>query len=215
MQIQMNGFSLNRLKRAVGLLVLPLLGLSIVLTNTQAQDSPTVAETGIEFEGFRSLNQAEVVSTEYVGECPGSNAGSVKARFLSRSTPPAAGLRVVIRNLTRGIGGDREPYTDREYSKGRLSEGFFVVPATRHSGKYFAVLEGQNDLEYQIRQGDRVVESGSFTIEIDRETRTLERDAKVFYEDYCVKRNTSLDKCRSRDIRSRVVRRCPGDAGYY
>lgn len=195
-------------------LALPLLSSAIVLDAAQAQ--PRAAEQpGIEFEGFQELNRAEVVSTEYTGECPGDDAGLVKARFASPTTPPAPGLRVVVRNVTRGMGGDREPYTDREYNKGRLSEGFIVVPATRHNGKYLAVLEGENDFEYAIRQGDRIVESGNFTATIDRNTRTVRRRAKVFYEDYCVKKNTSVSDCRERDLRTRVVRRCPGDPGYY
>lgn len=213
-------------------LALSLLSVPIVWTMAQAQTSPSLpvqtlpaeggesvvqprSEVGIEFEGFRELNAASLRTTEYVGECPGRAIGRVNGRFVSSQTPPAAGLRVVIRNVTRGMGGDIEPYTDREYDKGRRSEGFFIQPATRHNSKYLAVLAGTNDFEYQIKRGSTVVESGSFAVEVDQQTRTIERDARDVYEEYCAKKNVSLNDCKSKDRRTRLVRKCPGESGYY
>jgi hypothetical protein len=78
------------------------------------------AEVGFEFEGFQTLNSATVVSTEYTGECPGSQRETVKARFLSSTTPPAPGLRVIIRNVSRGFGGDSAPNTVRLIKNHRI-----------------------------------------------------------------------------------------------
>lgn len=217
---------------AFNTLALPLLCIPIVWPMAPAQTNPSLpvqtqpadegdasvqpaAEIGIEFEGFRELNAARMLTTEYVGECPGQAIGRVNGRFVSSQTPPAAGLRVVLRNVTRGMGGDMEPYTDREYDKGRRSEGFFIQPATRHNSKYLAVLAGTNDFEYQIKRGSAIVESGNFSVEIDQQTRTIERDARDVYEEYCVKRNVSLNDCKSKDRRTRLVRKCPGESGYY
>jgi hypothetical protein len=76
----------------------------------------------------------------YIGDCPDAKRSSVKAHFVSSSTPPAPGLRVVLRNATRGLRGDPAPYTNRSYDKGRFSQGINIAPATRHNIKYLAVL---------------------------------------------------------------------------
>ncbi len=75
----------------------------------------------------------------YIGDCPDAKRGSVKAHFVSSSTPPAPGLQVVLRNTTRGLRGDPLPYTNRTYDKELFSQGMNITPATRHNIKYLAV----------------------------------------------------------------------------
>lgn len=188
--------------------VLLLLSVLISLSFAPVRSLSRESEVGFEFEGSRELNLTTVVAKEYVGDCPGSQRGNVKAHFTSTATPPNRGLRVIITNVTRGIGGSRLPYSDRKYDKGRFSEGITVVPATRHNRSYLAVLPGKNKFEYQIKRGNTVIESGSFTAEIDVEEQILEREATRSFERYCTT-GDPLDKCKERAIAVREVKHCP------
>ncbi|MBD2325381.1 hypothetical protein [Alkalinema sp. FACHB-956] len=93
------------------------------------------------------------------------NTPRLRAFFISPSTPPASGLRVVIRNQT--IGSSPAPYTDREYDAGSRSESFNLSPGDDHHSKHLAVLKGQNLMTYQIKRGNVVLESGEFTVNVD------------------------------------------------
>ena len=106
--------------------------------------------------------------TEYVGQCPGTvyYPDKIKARFISASNPPAPQRRVIIKNLTEGMNNDPYPYTDREYSNGQYSESFNFSFGDKHRTQAFSVLEGQNKLEYAIREGDTVIEKGALTAEV-------------------------------------------------
>ncbi len=55
-----------------------------------------------------------------------------EATFMSSSTPPAPGLRVIVHNITADMQGNPSPYTDREYDQGIRSEGFQVRFGTSH-----------------------------------------------------------------------------------
>ena len=128
--------------------------------------------------------------------------------FVSSSTPPAPDLRVVIRNATRGLRCGPVPYTNRNYDKGRFSQGISIALATRHNIKYLAVLTGKNNFEYEIKRGNQVIESGSFTAEIDCQTKILEREATKTYEQYWIS-GKSLNDCNEREIGIREVKHCP------
>ncbi|OUC11824.1 MAG: hypothetical protein B0A82_25750 [Alkalinema sp. CACIAM 70d] len=93
------------------------------------------------------------------------NTPRLRAFFISPTTPPAPGLRVVIRNQT--IGSNPAPYTDREYDAGSRSEDFNLSPGDDHHSKHLAVLKGQNLMTYQIKRGNVVLESGEFTVNVD------------------------------------------------
>jgi hypothetical protein len=103
----------------------------------------------------------------------------VSAYFISSKTPPAPGLRVVIQNQT--VGSETLPYTDREYDQGSRSQAFTVSPGDEHKSKYLALLAGDNRMTYQIKRGDRVIDSGEFMVKLaiaDRDTtvtKTLPR----------------------------------------
>jgi hypothetical protein len=105
--------------------------------------------------------------------------GRRKAFFVSNTTSPAPGLRVVIRNQT--IGGNTAPYADREYDENRLSEKFFVLPGQEHRSKYLAIAKGANRMTYEIKRGAQVVESGEFVLNVEIQdsnisvTKTLPR----------------------------------------
>lgn len=144
-------------------------------------------QAGLQFGDSQVLNEGELVSLTGTttsstlrepGRCVGTlyippnydtitspytTPGVAKARFISKTVLPASGLRVAIRNTTSGIDQTLSPYTDREYTQGDHSEGFVVKQAVVHSSRYLAVIPGRNTFNYQIKRGDTVVESGSFT----------------------------------------------------
>ena len=176
--------------------------------------SPTIANTpeiGLEIEGSRTLNQATIVDTNYVGECPGEGAGTVRARFFSGAIAPASGQRVVVRNMTRGTAGDPSPYTDRDYSQGRNSESTTIAFGTRHGIKTLNVLEGLNDFEYEIKQGDRIVDKGKFSAEFERTERTRERRATCSEDSYCARysKDSNGDDKNCRRYVTRTTCSCP------
>lgn len=171
----------------------------------QAQVPIAQKDAGLEFEGFGTPNTARIVDTIYQGDCPGEEQGAVKARFYSTATPPASGRRVVIRNVSRGLSDDSVPFTDRDYSKGRVSESTSVEFGTKHELTHFVMLEGQNNLQYEIKQGDSPIERGSFIAQISRDERDRTRNAICSEERYCSdSKDTPLDKCK----RVRVHDRC-------
>lgn len=188
------------------------------------------ATIGFEFEGSRDLNRATILTTQYTGDCPGTNTSQLTGYFLSSKTRPAPGLRAVIRNLTRGMGGDIKPYTDREYEKGDRSEFFYAQLATRHAEKFLAVLPGVNDFEYEIKRGTTVVESGRFSAEIGRQFASEVRSGRLVSEEYCYSnpgvtlsrdcfgrnRDSAGNRCpcKTRNRGTRLVNKCPGMPGY-
>jgi hypothetical protein len=97
----------------------------------------------------------------------------VTAYFISSKTPPAPGLRVMIQNQT--VGSETLPYTDREYEQGSRSQAFTVSPGDAHKSKYLALLAGDNRMTYQIKRGDRVIDSGEFMVKLD----VTDRDTTV------------------------------------
>jgi hypothetical protein len=86
--------------------------------------------------------------------------------FVSPMTLPAPGLRVVVKNTSIDGGTATAPYTDRKYEQGAKSERFVAGLADRHQQKYLAVRSGSNQLTYQIKRGDQVIESGEFVMDI-------------------------------------------------
>ncbi|HAX80887.1 MAG TPA: hypothetical protein DCY88_34890 [Cyanobacteria bacterium UBA11372] len=115
------------------------------------------------------VNQIRINRIEYIGDCPGEATYTPKAYFISSSTPPAPGRRVVIRNVSPGIDNDPYPYTDRGYDKGQYSQGFDVSLNTTHQTRDFALKEGVNQFNYEIKEKNTTIESGSFTVEVFRQ----------------------------------------------
>jgi hypothetical protein len=109
---------------------------------------------------------------------------STRAWFLSKTTPPAPGLRVLIQNTTPGLDQTAIPYSDREYDQGDRSESFSVRQGDSHRLRYLAVVVGLNSFTYQIKHGETVIESGSFSATIDHqvkaETRASHRSSSNF-----------------------------------
>jgi hypothetical protein len=137
----------------------------------------TVRENGVEYvdscpSGERAEGYAHVSDFGTTLESSRSvtpyMTGRAEARswFISSKTPPAEGLRVVVRNAATTQSIAQMPYTDREYDKGLRSESFIVGLADGHSSKFLAVKSGENQFVYQIKRGDQIVESGEFTANI-------------------------------------------------
>ncbi len=112
-------------------------------------------QAGLEFAGSQTRNLGTV-------------AEGFRAWFVSPSLPPAPNLRVIIRNVTAGMNQNPSPYTDRTYDKGWISEELTLDFGTKHNGDSFVLADGKNSLTYEIKQGDRVLESGSFNATITR-----------------------------------------------
>lgn len=190
------------------------------LTQTLLSDIPSAAvaqtpaptaqkEAGFEFEGFGTPNVGTITDIVYQGDCPGEKQGNLKARFYSTATLPAPGRRVVIRNVSRGLVGDTNPFTDRDYSQGDTSESTSVEFSTKHQLTHFSMLEGSNNLEYEIKQSDgTVIERGTFTTQLSRDEKSRTRNAICQDEKYCRdSENTPLDQCDNVRTRSRCY--CP------
>ncbi len=163
-------------------------------------------EIGWEFLGSRELNQVEINETKYKGECPGYSWSSREARFTSSTTPPARKRRVIVRNITRGVASDPYPYTDREYYEGRSSEGTEIIFGIKHHSKYFRVLDGENTFEYEIKERDRVLESGVFTAVIKRNINVRQRDSYPITKSVCMNSEVPMSLCA--DIRTITKYKC-------
>lgn len=169
---------------------------------------PSLAEApavGLEFEGSQSLNVGNLVVTEFLGDCPGKEIGTQKAFFTSDAVPPKESQRVIVKNMSRGLG--ETPYTDREYDKGRLSEGTVVKFGTAHDSKFLTVLPGENLFQYEIRRQDVPIATGTFTATINQDLRRVERNARWITDEVCGNASVSKDLCA--DLRSRQQLKCP------
>lgn len=173
----------------------------------EQSETQSSSEVGWEFLGSRELNQTSITEIKYEGQCPGTELISQEARFISSETPPAPGRRVVVRNVTRGVASDSYPYTDREYDEGKSSEPTRMAFGTSHSGKRLHVLEGENKFEYEIKERNRVIDSGSFSAVIEKQIDSRRRDATVSRESVCMNSSIPLNVCA--DIRNQTQHKCP------
>ncbi|MGQ9871200.1 hypothetical protein [Leptodesmis sp.] len=128
----------------------------------EAAPNPSPLAVGLVVDGQSQLNTARITNIEYRGECPGRKAGTVPARFMSTATLPAPGRRVIVRNVSLGVRDNPFPFTDRDYSQGRSSEATLLAYGTKQELKTFSVIPGVNSFEYEIKQGDRVIDKGNF-----------------------------------------------------
>jgi hypothetical protein len=112
-----------------------------------------------------SYGGGDTVSTIDVSPYPRGRA-QVKSWFRSTKTPPAEGLRVIVRNPSVNNVADQLPYADRAYDHGMRSEGFIAALGTAHRSKFLAVKSGENQMIYQIKRGSQIIESGEFFVNI-------------------------------------------------
>lgn len=181
-----------------------------VMSSPAATPSPAPPTIGLYFNAEQGLNNAKLQAIRYVGECPGGQAAMAQAKFISSKTPPASGLRVVIRNNGDLIEG-QAPFTDRKYDEGKFSERLVMGFADRHHQSFLAMQAGTNRLSYEIKRGDAIVESGAFEVSLSSETALVSRDARWVDEayDFCSSRRGN-GSCRRTERRYRSVSRCPG-----
>jgi hypothetical protein len=130
-------------------------------------------------------NLAYLVERKYTGQCSGNSEPEAVAHFFSKTRKPSSGLRVIVRNTTFGFGGDTRPNTDREYYSGDISEGFLVKYGNHHSNRYLAVQPGNNEFDYVIKSGQSILESGKFSVKVDRKIITEYRHSTASVESYC------------------------------
>lgn len=174
-----------------------LLSVPMLSDITNAQSPSLAPQTGLQFQASEEFNVGAVttlsVTTTYQvdsGKCvgqfyyPNTETHSRtheelvfgRAAFISPTTPPAPGLRVTIRNVTAGLDRNPSPYTDRGYDKAPMSQGFKVSFDITHKGSYLAVQPGNNDFSYEIKRGNTIIESGTFTARIDRRNQSITRN---------------------------------------
>jgi hypothetical protein len=155
---------------------------------------PKNDQVGIQFRAMPILNEGKLLfltgtrtdTSTTAGRCFGSNyvppstvtretpyatQVGASASFISKTTPPATGLRVIIENITPAVDQSSRPYTDREYVQGDRSEAFTVKQDIAQSSRHLTVTPGMNTFAYQIQRGKQIVESGSFTTVIETETK--------------------------------------------
>ena len=154
-----------------------LLGWTGLSQIVKAQEEAT--EVGIESEGQTVLNLITIPYYQYTGECPGEAYGSIKGWFTSSETVPTTNRRVIIRNISRGMSPEEPPYTDREYFKGRASEGIAMRFGNQHDDRFFRVLPGLNTFEYEVRNGDTVIKRGLFKSQVFKSTPIVEQRDRV------------------------------------
>jgi hypothetical protein len=210
----MFGYSIISLKKHFLRFSIPLI-LSILVLVFQAsplfsQQSES-AEILVKERGGIALNQANFNRVEYVGQCAGAAylPSKVSAQFVSNTTPPAVGRRALIRNVTEGISSDPYPFTDREYERDRYSEGFTLQIGYNHSQQDFSVINGENQLEYEIKEanGD-LVERGTITLQVSvNEQGVFPRDAICREEWQCT--NERRDNRTDRICRTHRSCQCP------
>ena len=159
-----------------------LLSVPLMSNLTHAQSPSSVPQIGFRFKQSQEFNVGAVTTsvTQY-NDSSGCQSYSTteetggQAAFISSNLPPAPGLRVKIRNVTPRIDQNPSPHTDREYDKPPTSEGFKVSLSTIHSGRFLAVQPGENQFSYEIKRGNTIIESGTFTARIDHKTQNLVR----------------------------------------
>jgi hypothetical protein len=134
----------------------------IEYVNACPAGTQAIGEARVTDAGFDVISSLEL-SPVYLSQI------EARAWFTSKTTPPAPGLRVVIRNASRSTEIAKMPFTDREYDKPPQSESFIVSPSTIHNKNFLAVRLGVNDFIYEIKRGEQVVESGKFRAKISKD----------------------------------------------
>lgn len=136
----------------------------IVLSQTATNTGEILVKKGENYQ----VNTIPFNQVEYIGECPGKaiQPDMDRAYFISPNTLPAPQQRVVIQNVTTGMDDNPYPYTNRKYDTGKYSEGFIFGLDSRHRGRTFSVQAGENEFRYEIKQKDKIIESGSLTAQV-------------------------------------------------
>jgi hypothetical protein len=165
------------------------------------------------FNDSGQTNQGELGTITYTGQCPGQDTYQSAARFFANNTPTARGRRVIIRNLSPNMNNDPYPFTNREYQKGRFSENIQIGLGNSQQLRVFVALPGTNQYEYEIRQGDQVIDQGKFTSVFTRNDKTLLRSASCSQETRCADGSDNLNKCKSVVIRDRCS--CPNGNTFF
>ena len=178
-----------------------------------AIDNGNSNNAGFEVVGSAAVNNFVIPEIIYTGECPGRRLSSQEAMFFSNTTTTAPDRRVIVTNITRGLKRDPLPFTDREYQQNQVSEETKITLGSEHEKRYFVVLAGENQFQYEIVQQEpedleTVLESGTFSATATKEQRTVERNKEPVEETYCP---NNAKKCEKEQERVRTVEKCPGE----
>jgi hypothetical protein len=183
---------------ALSTLIGSVLVLELAPVKAQSTGSPT-AQANIEF--VRVTTDSTV--TDVGGTCQGGvyvprtvftlgthRSNSRAGHFLSKTTPPGPGLRVVLRNVTPGMNPESIPYVDLAYA-GLRSQQLIVQRGTSQNPSYLAVVPGKNVFNYIIKRDDQVLETGTFSAQIEAES-LIPAGMEAAHEDY---RAAQRDEC--------------------
>ncbi|NJN61651.1 MAG: hypothetical protein HC795_09130 [Coleofasciculaceae cyanobacterium RL_1_1] len=170
-------------------------------------------DVGWQAVGNPTLNALSLPVYRYVGECPGGGVGRITAAFRSTMTQPTEDLEVTIRNVTAGIDDDPYPNIERDYDESSTSDradiGFSANQIRVFIGRRtMAVMPGLNQFEYEIKDGDRVVEQGEFATRVVPMPIVQERRAQQRTEQYC-RTGGSVSGCDRDELRTRYLWQCP------
>lgn len=180
----------------------------LFIFKTNASGAEFLVKNGNNYD----LNLLKFKQIEYVGQCPGTviSPSTINAQFSSKSTPPAAKRRVIIKNVTRGMDTNPYPYTDRSYQEGEYSELFDFSVGNKHKTRSFAVLGGENKFAYEIKEGEKIIEQGAFTAQVSiQDVGTFPREAICTEELTCNEEYSSkCDESDKSSRRRRIPKRC-------
>jgi hypothetical protein len=170
-------------------------------------------DVGWQAVGNPTMNALSLPVYRYVGDCPGGGVGRITAVFHSNITLPAEDLEVEIRNVTAGIDDDPYPNIERDYDEGSTSEradiGFGADQIRVFIGRRtMAVMPGLNRFEYEIKDGDRIVDQGEFATRVVPTPIVQERRAQQRTEQYC-RTGGSVSGCDHNELQTRYVWECP------
>ncbi len=132
------------------------------------------------------VNIIKFKQIEYVGQCAGViiSPEIVNAKFNYPPIPPGVNTRVIIKNVTKGIDGNPYPYTDREYgNNNRYSQSFDIKINSSHKESTFSVLEGENQLEFTIKDDNKVIAQGLFNLQVSIQDLGVFSHNKTCYEE--------------------------------
>lgn len=154
----------------------------------------------IEFSEIKDTFTRHLV--KYIGECPGESRSGIAEngdlRFISKTTEPNKKLEVNLINTRTG------KKIRRDYKKlGRGSNDFNLTQLGNNAGSH--------GVEYAIFDKDtkEILETGSFTYNVELSEETKERNANWKLELYCASdSDKKLNECNT--IGSREVKYCQG-----
>lgn len=148
------------------------------LNNTALAEVNQLAENaGLRIKRSQIMDAFHGHLTKYIGDCPGDDwsgsAVSRKIRFISFSTPPSQNLKVRLENANTGES------LRKKYTEPKGSSDFSLIKLGNG--------DGTHSVNYKIynKKTDEVIETGSFSYNVESSSETIKRDGQWKLELFC------------------------------